>query len=249
MGKKKAAKQTRAQRKVTQRPADGEKARTRRRAKGNQDAKRLSDVSEAALQVARRRREVERLAAVYAIKQAEVAELLQTEWPGITAETVENDLRALRKQWREQTQDNLEELAAELRERRLYVIREARLGWDRSKQDAETIEYDAEGNVTKRTVKGQSGDPRFLQAYSAALRDDEAWIQTTVERANRIESGQAKKGWNFRIVEINTREEYREVVQLEQFRHQFHGYDVGDDETIEAEDWEQSEETEGDGSQ
>lgn len=94
---------------------------------------------------------------------------------GISQPTVSRDLKAIQKVWQKETLYDFNEAKARELERIDILEREYWQAWQRSCEDAETVKQkgkpvtDEAGRVTpttdrmERTVKGQVGDPRFLQ--------------------------------------------------------------------------------------
>lgn len=118
-----------------------------------------------AAQLARDRR---RIAELYleGKLQVEIAEVVN-----LSQSTVSNDIKALQKQWIESALIDFNEAKSQELARIDKLEREYYQAWHRSCEDAETIKQKGEpGEGTKvktesveRTVKGQAGDPRFLQ--------------------------------------------------------------------------------------
>ena len=95
--------------------------------------------------------------------QAEIAQQL-----GVSNQQISQDVKLLKKRWREQALLDFHEFLAEELALTYQVEAEAWRGWNRSSKDAMTKTQQAkdgkegrEQSVTVRTV-GQAGDPRFL---------------------------------------------------------------------------------------
>ena len=84
---------------------------------------------------------------------------------GVDQATVSRDIKAVRQQWRESARQYF----SEWQDRELQLLdrieAEAWGAWERSKKDAEQIKLSEGGEyeTSETTLKGQCGDPRFLQ--------------------------------------------------------------------------------------
>lgn len=116
--------------------------------------------------------------------QEEIAQEL-----GIDQTTVSRDIKYLLIEWREETNTDIKQYQAELKEKYLLVWRESLAAWQRSKEDAETtiqelidsgepVKLDKDGkplSVAQRLKastrkEGQSGNPALLAQAQAALK-------------------------------------------------------------------------------
>ena len=106
-------------------------------------------------------------------RRMQVAELYMKGWKqaaiarklGVSQATVSCDIKASRKEWKESRVRDFDEATMEGVRRYDVVILEAWEGYERSKEPAETTRI-TQKNGEKRaekTVRGRSGDPRFLQ--------------------------------------------------------------------------------------
>jgi len=89
---------------------------------------------------------------------------------GVSRQTIYEDFQNARREWQQEKIENVQELI-ELRVAQLeHVIREAYRGWHRSLEDAVTVsDTTGEDRKTTRTVKGQSGNPAFLDTIIKAV--------------------------------------------------------------------------------
>lgn len=105
-------------------------------------------------------------------RRQEVAELHKKGWSqasiakhlGVTQPTVSGDLKAIRQEWlRSSVRDFDLARATELQKLEL-VEREAHAGWERSQKPSQSAVIQGAGTQqpTRKTVRNQSGDPRFL---------------------------------------------------------------------------------------
>lgn len=91
---------------------------------------------------------------------------------GVSKHTVIRDMREVRAQWREQYADTFQRYTLEQIRKIDAVEQEAWEAWQASKQDAVTIsrKEPSDGDIeTTTTVKGQTGDPRYLEAILRAI--------------------------------------------------------------------------------
>jgi hypothetical protein len=87
---------------------------------------------------------------------------------GISQPTVSRDLKAIQKVWQKETLFDFNEAKSRELERVDILEREYWQAWERSCEDAETVKQKGKAGQGKpdnveRTIKGQAGDPRFLQ--------------------------------------------------------------------------------------
>jgi hypothetical protein len=116
--------------------------------------------------------------------QMEISEVV-----GVGQPTVSSDLKRIQAQWRESSVRDFD-LARELELRKIDRIeREAWAAWERSKKPSQsaTTSDDPNQRRTRRQVKNQNGDPRFLEqvnkciASRRALLGLDAPIRTEIE--------------------------------------------------------------------
>lgn len=91
---------------------------------------------------------------------------------GVHKCTIVRDVREIRKEWREQYADTYQRYTIEQIRKIDAVEKEAWEAWQASKQDAVTIsrKEPADGDIeTTTTVKGQTGDPRYLETILRAI--------------------------------------------------------------------------------
>jgi predicted transcriptional regulator len=118
----------------------------------------------------RRRQEVARLS-LRGWVQVEIAQHL-----GVTQGTVSNDLKAIRQQWRQSAVRDFD-LAREEMLRSIETIkREAWDAWERSKkpQQEATVEGEAPRQKTRKRIRNQNGDPRYLEIILRCGADQRA---------------------------------------------------------------------------
>lgn len=97
--------------------------------------------------------------------QAEIARQLS-----VSQATVSSDLKAIRRVWRDSQIRDFDE-AVELELQKLQLLeREAWEGWQRSQQPLELtrVVQGEGGKKAEKTVRGQHGDPRFLELVHRA---------------------------------------------------------------------------------
>lgn len=91
---------------------------------------------------------------------------------GVHKCTIVRDVREIRKEWREQYADTFQRYTLEQIRKIDAVEKEAWEAWQASKQDSVTIsrKEPSSGDIeTTTTVKGQTGDPRYLEAILRAI--------------------------------------------------------------------------------
>lgn len=125
-------------------------------------------------QLALRRRR-EQVAQLYAQSrtQLEIGELL-----GVSQATISQDLRQLDREWREAAAQNIEQLRQADLKKLANIEREACLAWERSQkpQQAADIRGNGAGNKTRKRLKYQYGDPRFLAIRCQCIAQRRALI-------------------------------------------------------------------------
>ena len=107
----------------------------------------------------RRRQEVGRLS-VRGWAQVEIAQHL-----GVTQGTICNDLKVVRQQWRDSAVRDFDLAREEMLQSVDTVKREAWDAWERSKkpQQEATVEGEAPRQKTRKRIRNQNGDPRYLE--------------------------------------------------------------------------------------
>src|SRR5258707_1188100 len=108
--------------------------------------------------VEKRRRQVVELY-LQGTAQGAIAEQL-----GISQSTVSDDLKAVRKLWRESSIRDFDELRSIELEKIDLIEREAWAAWKRSQKPAQSAVVTGEGagQRSSKSMKNQVGDPRFL---------------------------------------------------------------------------------------
>jgi hypothetical protein len=98
--------------------------------------------------------------------QAAIAQQIGTKQP-----TISNDLRAIRKMWRQSQIRDFDEAVARELEKIDRVEREAWEAWERTKQPHEsTVVTDGQGGKrAQKRVKNQYGDPRYLEQVHKSI--------------------------------------------------------------------------------
>ncbi len=142
-------------------------------------------------------------------RRQKVADLYLQGWPqmeiaahlGCAQTTVSGDLRRVRQEWRESSVRDFDEARAIELKKIDRVEREAWAAWERSQQPAQSAHTTDEPNQrrTRRHVKNQYGDPRFLEqvnkcigmrctllGLSLSRMEDDADGFTFAERRDRI---------------------------------------------------------------
>lgn len=117
------------------------------------------------LEIARRRQQVADLY-LQRFTQATIAERL-----GVSQATVCNDLKKIRAEWRNSAIRDFDQ-SCELELRTIdWVQRESAEAWERSKKPAQSavIHGDGTSSPTRKTLKNQNGDPRFLDAIQKCI--------------------------------------------------------------------------------
>jgi hypothetical protein len=91
--------------------------------------------------------------------QAAIAEHL-----GLDQSTISDDLRAIRRDWRESTIRDFDLAQAEELQKTDRIEREAWAAWQRSQKPAQSavMNGDGAGGATRKSVKNRDGDPRML---------------------------------------------------------------------------------------
>jgi predicted transcriptional regulator len=115
--------------------------------------------------VAHRRMQVAELY-LKGLSQPAIAEQL-----GVSQPTVSGDLKAIQQQWRASDIRNFEERRAMELQKIDLVEREAWDAWERSKKPAQSATVTGAGNGqhTRKSVKNQIGDPRFLEQVNKCI--------------------------------------------------------------------------------
>ncbi len=94
------------------------------------------------------------------LPQATIAEQLK-----IAQATVSSDLEHVRKMWQASSDRDFAEIRAREMQKLDMLERAAWAGWERSQKPAQSATVTGEGNgqQTRKSMKHQTGDPRFLQ--------------------------------------------------------------------------------------
>jgi hypothetical protein len=98
--------------------------------------------------------------------QPAIAEHLHVSQPTICA-----DLKAIRQEWRESALRDFDELRAIELQKLDFMEREAWAGWFRSQKPAQSaiVTGDGAGNLTRKSMKHQMGDPRYLAIVNQSI--------------------------------------------------------------------------------
>ena len=148
-------------------------------------------------EIAERRKKVGEMT-LRGVPQDEQAELL-----GVSRPTIQRDLAWVRAQWIKEAIGSIAEKQAQHRRHIEHVRREAAQAWERSKQDAQTDHVRtvkqptggqaedgspvfAETTTTERTLKGQAGDPRFLEILARCAEQDARREGILIEKGDLI---------------------------------------------------------------
>ena len=128
------------------------------------------------LEIERRRQHVGDLA-LQGWTQSAIADYLD-----ISQATICDDLTKIRRQWRESTVRDFDLAQAESLQEINRVRREAWPAWELSKKPQQSAVLNGDGGASRKMLKNQHGDPRFLdiilkcnaaeQALSGSLRSD-----------------------------------------------------------------------------
>lgn len=92
---------------------------------------------------------------------------------GVSASTIKIDIKEIEERWKDQQLKTAEEVRARELRRLEKVMAEAWSGWDKSREDAvETrTSMTEDGEETTVSVRGQAGDPRFLETIRNTIAD------------------------------------------------------------------------------
>ncbi len=122
--------------------------------------------------VEKRRRQVVELY-LQGTGQGAIAEQLR-----ISQSTVSDDLKAVRKQWRDSAIRDFDELRSIELEKIDLIEREAWAAWKRSQKPAQSAVVTGEGagQRTSKSMKHQVGDPRFLVLVSQSIAQRRALL-------------------------------------------------------------------------
>lgn len=123
------------------------------------------------LEIARRRQAVATLT-LRGWTQSQIAHEL-----AVGQATVSSDLKAVRQEWREAAIHDFDLLSrAELLKLDL-IERESWLAWERSQKPQQSAEVAGEhGRPTRKRVRNQYGDPRFLTVINQTIANRRAWL-------------------------------------------------------------------------
>jgi hypothetical protein len=89
----------------------------------------------------------------------------------VSQSTVSEDLKYIRRKWEKSAIRNYDELRTRELHKLDFVESQAWAAWDRSQKPAQSATVTGEGNgqQTKKSVKQQVGDPRFLDLVSKCI--------------------------------------------------------------------------------
>jgi hypothetical protein len=112
-------------------------------------------------------------------RRLQVSELYLKSWTqaaiaahlNVSQSTVSEDVRYLIKKWEQSAIRNVDELRARELLKLDYMERESWAGWERSQKPAQSAVVTGEGNgqQTRKSMKNQIGDPRFLDQVSKCI--------------------------------------------------------------------------------
>ena len=112
-------------------------------------------------------------------RRARITKFYLQGWPqsaiaselGISQSTVSEDVRYVRRQWERSAIRNFDELRTRELQKLDYVEREAWSAWERSQKPAQAATVSGEGNgqQTRKSVKNQVGDPRYLDQIAKCI--------------------------------------------------------------------------------
>jgi hypothetical protein len=90
---------------------------------------------------------------------------------GISQSTVSDDLKYIRRKWEQSSIRNYDELRTRELHKLDFIESEAWAAWDRSQKPSQSATVTGEGNgqQTKKSMKHQVGDPRFLDQVSKCI--------------------------------------------------------------------------------
>jgi len=89
----------------------------------------------------------------------------------ISQSTVSEDVQYVRRKWEQSAMCNFGELRARELHKLDYMEKEAWSAWERSQKPAQSATVTGEGNgqQTRKSMKNQTGDPRFLDQVSKCI--------------------------------------------------------------------------------
>ena len=112
-------------------------------------------------------------------RRLRVTELYLQGWPqgaiatelNVAQSTVCEDLKYVRRKWEQSAISNFDELRTRELQKLDYIEREAWGAWQRSQKPAQSATVTGEGNgqQTRKSMKHQIGDPRFLEQVSKCI--------------------------------------------------------------------------------
>ncbi|MSR57617.1 MAG: hypothetical protein EXS05_08085 [Planctomycetaceae bacterium] len=107
--------------------------------------------------------------------QAEIAAHLET-----AQSTISKDIQQVRRQWEQSTLRNFDQLRARELQKLDYIERQAWAAWDRSQKPSQsavvTDQGTGNGQHTRKSLKHQIGDPRFLDQISKCVSQRRALL-------------------------------------------------------------------------
>jgi hypothetical protein len=89
----------------------------------------------------------------------------------VSQSTVSDDLKYIRRKWEQSSIRNYDELRTRELHKLDFIESEAWAAWDRSQKPSQSATVTGEGNgqQTKKSMKHQVGDPRFLDQVSKCI--------------------------------------------------------------------------------
>ena len=145
-------------------------------------------------------------------RRQKVADLYLRGWPqmeiaahlGCAQTTVSGDLRRIRQEWRDSSVRDFDEARAVELKKIDRVEREAWAAWERSQQPAQSAHTTDEPNQrrTRRHVKNQYGDPRFLEQVNRCIQMRCALLGLAIARMEEGADGFSLEERRDRVVAI-----------------------------------------------
>lgn len=110
----------------------------------------------------------------------------------ISQSTVSDDVQYVRKKWHESAVKNFDQLRALELQKLDYIERESWAAWQRSQKPAQSATVTGAGNGqhTRKSMKNQIGDPRFLQQVNHCIAQRRALMGLDVLPAPNPLEGQ-----------------------------------------------------------
>lgn len=89
----------------------------------------------------------------------------------VSQSTISDDIRYVRRKWEESAVRNFDELRTRELQKLEYIEREAWAAWDRSQKPTQSavVSDEGPGQRTRKSLKQQVGDPRFLDQINKCI--------------------------------------------------------------------------------